>query len=189
MDNLENDKPFSNNSYNNDCGEEINSIPSNEKGEEINDAISISKRSKKIAKAITSTALVLAIVTLFAPMFARACNKIAEVEFKKLFACEIAEYSVSSSSIDCVLTFFRLDDKTQTVIEGEVNVKDYGEDVLLILSNDKEKLEKIITQDLINNEYHAVFQGLESDSKYTLKVKIGDSVIFEKDFTTYIENR
>lgn len=178
----ENDEPFSNGNYNNDCGEEINSIPSNEKGEEINNAELISKRSKQIARAITSTAVVFAIIALFAPVFSRACSKIQGVDFKKLFVCEVADYYVYDSSIEFSLCFSCLDQETQTVVEGDVNVENYGVDITLILYNKNEKYEKTITQDIKNNEYIAVFQGLKVNTDYTLTVKIGEDTIFEGEY-------
>lgn len=184
MDQYENDKPYSNDSYNNDCGEEINSIPSNESGEEINNCELISKRSKKIAKAITSGVVALAIIALFAPMFTRACNKIRGVDFMKLFACEVIASAVYDTSIECEILFSRLDEKTGEKIDGEINVEEYSEDISLILSAESEKYEKIITTDVKDNLYKAKFVGLTANKEYTLSVKIGDDLIFETKFQT-----
>lgn len=184
MDQYENDKPYSNDSYNNDCGEEINTIPSNESGEEINNCELISARSKKIAKAITSGVVALAIIALFSPMFTRACNKIRGVDFLKLFSCEVVASAVFDTSIECELSFSRLDEKSGEVIEGEINVEDYGEEVKVILTGANEKHEKIITDEIKENSYKAIFKDLKPEMEYVLSVKIGDDILLEKKFTT-----
>ncbi len=184
MEQFENDKPFSNGNYDNNCGEEINSVPTNESGEEINNAELISKRSKKIAKAITSSAVILAMIALLAPVFSRACAGIKAMDFSKMFSCEAVEQVVYDSSIECLLQFACLDEETQTVVEGEINVKDYGEEVIIALFNDSERYEKTITAEIKNNEYRAVFQGLTADSTYTLTVKIADYTLLEQAFST-----
>lgn len=186
LDQLENDQPFSNGNYNNGCGEEINSIPSNETGEEINDAVLISQRSKKIAKAITSTVVLFAIIALFAPAFSRVCSRIKGVDYKKLFVCEVSDFAVYDSNMEFSLHFSCLDQKTQAVVDGEINLEDYGEDIIIVLSNKNEKYEKTITKDIINNEYTAVFQGLETNTEYTLTVKIGKDTIFEEKYSILI---
>ena len=184
MDQYENDKPYSNDSYNNDCGEEINNIPSNESSEEINNCELISKRSKKIAKAITSGVVALAIIALFAPMFTRACNKIRGIDFSKLFVCEVIASAVYDTSIECDIAFSRLDEKTGEKIEGDINLEEYGEDITLILSSESEKFEKIITTKIKDNVYKAKFVGLKEDTEYMLSIKIGDDLILETKFTT-----
>lgn len=184
MDQLENDKPFSNGDYNNDCGEEINSVPSNERGAEINNAELISKRSKSIAKTITSAVVILAMIALFSPVFLRACNKMSGINFKNLFACEISDYTVYASSLEYDINFSRLDEKTGEIVDGEINVKNYGVDIILVLSNSNERYEKTVTDDIIDNEYHASFQGLTDNTEYTLTIKIGDDIIFEEKYST-----
>lgn len=184
MDQLENDKPFSNGNYNNDCGAEINSVPSNESGAEINNAELISKRSKRIAKTITSAVVILAMIALFAPVFSRACSKMSGVNFKTLFTCEISNYTVYASSLEYDINFSRLDEKTGEIVDGEINVKDYVVDIVLVLSNSSERHEKIITEEIINNEYHASFQGLTDNTEYTLTISIGDDKIFEEKYST-----
>lgn len=185
MDPLQNDQPNSNGVYNNSVGEEINSVPSNEKGEEINDAVRISKRSKRIARTITGAIAILSMIALFAPAFSKACSVTQKIEFAKLFTCEIVELIVEDSGFEYTIRFSKLDEETQMVIEGNIDVKEkYEKDVYLIIYNDNLRIEKIITNDIVDNKYKSMLGNLDSDTTYKLTVKIADETVLEQDITT-----
>lgn len=185
MDPLQNNQPNSNGVYDNSVGAEVNPVPSNEKGEEINDAVRISKRSKSIARSITGAIAILSLIALFAPAFTKACGVNQKIEFRKLFTCEIVELLVGEYSFEYTIQFSKLDEDTQKVIEGDIDIKEkYEKDVYLIIYNDNLRLEKVITNDILDNKYKSTVGGLDPDTTYKLAVKIADETIFEQDITT-----